>query len=153
MSFAEAGRKIIEGAEAGLYESGNIIMAQSQILVPVQYGTLKRSGRVEEPELGADSVTVTVGYGYGAGYAGKVEEEVAHAESPEGLTSAERGYGFWVHERVIIETYRGRPARNAGKKVRHAPPTQAKFLVVPAEAFKPEFGTVLREAIQARLRI
>jgi hypothetical protein len=147
MSFTEAGRKIIEGVAAGLYEGGTIIMAQSQILVPVEFGTLKRSGHVEEPQLddGGDRLTVTVGYGYGAAYAGRVAEQLA--EDPD----AEHAYGFWVHERVIVETYDGKPARHAGKPVFHKPPTQAKFLLVPARAFAPEFGAVLDAAVDARL--
>ena len=49
MSFQDAGRKIIEGATAGLYQAGTAVMAASQEVVPVEFGTLKRSGIVEEP--------------------------------------------------------------------------------------------------------
>lgn len=152
MSFTEVGKKIEEGVAAGLYEGAQIIMAAADVLVPVQYGTLKRSGQIEDPVETGDGISVTCGFGYGAAYDAVVAEEVADAKSPEGLDSAELGYGFWVHERVIIETYKGAPAKNAGKPVYHAPPTQAKFLSVPAHAFAPDFGTVLEQAIKTRLR-
>lgn len=152
MSFTDAGQKIVEGVAAGLYEGAAIIMAGADVLVPVQYGTLKRSGQIEDPVETPDTISVTCGFGYGAAYDAVVAEEVADAKSPEGLDSAELGYGFWVHERVIIETYKGRPAKNAGKPVYHSPPTQAKFLSVPAKAFEPDFGPVLEQAIQAKLR-
>lgn len=144
MTFGDAGRKIVEGVAAGLYESGTVIMAESQVLVPVEYGTLKRSGRVEEPEVadGGDSMSVTVGYGYGGAYQAR-----ASVDNGDG-----HGYGFWVHERVIIETYRGAPAKHAGQPVHHDPPTQAKFLEVPAKAFEPEFPAVLQANVEARLR-
>ncbi|HKS90706.1 MAG TPA: hypothetical protein VJQ83_02165 [Tepidiformaceae bacterium] len=144
MSFTDAGTRIIEGVSAGLYEGGNIIMAQSQVLVPVDTGTLKRSGVVQEPEFsdGGDAVSVTVGYGYGGGYQAR-----AAAEDPDDA----HGYGFWVHERVIVETYRGRPAKNAGKPVSHRPPTQAKFLEVPAKAYAPEFAPVIEANVKAKM--
>ena len=141
MSFAEAGRKVVEGAAAGLYQAGTVLMATSQQLVPVETGTLKRSGRVEEPVVSEDHVEVTVGYGYGGEYEGRATEN-----DPDG-----HGYGFWVHERVIVETYRGRPAKNAGKRVFHKPPTQAKFLKDPAVAIGPVLGEFVQEGVRARL--
>lgn len=130
------GRKIVEGAAAGLYTGGQVIMSQSQILVPVEFGVLKRSGRVEEPELSADrdSISVTVGYGYGAAYQDRASEE-----DP----GDRHGYGYWV-ERVIV--------RSSGRVVQHKPPTQARFLEVPAKAFAPEFEGVLAEEIKRRVR-
>lgn len=136
MSFTDAGRKIVEGIAAGLYEGGTIIMAQSDVLVPVETGTLKRSGRVEEPVLSADGdgISVTVGYGYGVAY-----QDRAAGEDPGDA----HGYGFWVHERVVTRD---------GKPVRHDPPTQAKFLEAPARAFAPEMGSVIEHNVKARLR-
>ncbi len=132
MSFSDAGRKIVEGAAAGLYEAGTVIMANSQELVPVEHGTLKRSGHVEEPVYDGDHVSVTVGYGYGGEYDARVEA----GDGGDG-----HGYGFWVHE--VVE-------RN-GHPVRHDPPTQAKFLEVPAEAMRPEVGAFVREGVRAKL--
>lgn len=150
MSFVDAGHRIIEGVSAGLYEGGNIIMAQSQVLVPVETGTLKRSGVVEEPEFadGGDSLSVTVGYGYGGAYEA---DATAHDNYTSYTEPAYPGYGFWVHERVIVETYRGKPAKNAGKPVHHKPPTQAKFLLVPAKAFEPEFAPVIEANVKAKM--
>lgn len=152
MSFTEAGKKIEEGVAAGLYEGAQIIMAAADVLVPVQYGTLKRSGQIEDPIVTDDTVSVTCGFGYGEEYEAAVAEEMADAKSAEGLQSSSLGYGYWVENRVIIETYRGAPARHAGKPVYHAPPTQALFMKVAAEAFAPDFTTVLYQVIQARLR-
>lgn len=152
MSFSDAGKKIVEGVAAGLYEGAAIIMAGADVLVPVETGTLKRSGHIEDPVMDGESVSVTCGFGYGAGYEAVVAEEIADARSPQGLSSAEHGYGFWAHERVIIETYKGLPAKHAGEPVKHTPPTQAKFLAVPAEAFEPDFVPVLEQAVRARLR-
>lgn len=123
MSFADAGRKIIEGAAAGLYEAGTIIMAQSQMLVPVETGTLKRSGRVEEPVIDGDKVTVTVGYGYGG-------------------TEEDPQYGYWVEYREYTRR---------GEKVKHAPPTQAHYLSQPARQMEPELGAILEHNIDAKL--
>lgn len=135
MSFTAAGNKIIQGVAAGLYESGTIVMAASQILVPVEYGVLKGSGRVEEPVLedGGDSMTVTVGYGYGGAYQARATES-----NPGG-----RGYGFWVEVREFTRS---------GRRVFHKPPTQAHYLEDPAKAFEPEFPHVLEHAISERLR-
>lgn len=135
MSFADAGRKIVEGASAGLYEAGTIIMANSQILVPVDTGTLKRSGEVEMPELSddGDSVSVTVGYGYGTAYPAKAE-----GEDPDG----EHGYGWYVHQVAV---------RKSGHVVRHKPPTQAFFLKVPAEAMASAFPEIIEANIRAKV--
>lgn len=123
MSFAEAGRKIEEGVAAGLYSAGSTLMAMSQQLVPVETGTLKRSGRVDEPVVADDSVSVTVGYGYGG-------EE------------GDRQYGYWVEFREYTES---------GKKVRHTPPTQAHYLGDPARAIAPALGEFIQEGVRARL--
>lgn len=127
MSFTDAGRQIVEGVAAGLYQAGTAIMAESQILVPVDTGTLKRSGRVEEPEVAGDTVSVTVGYGYGDEYPARVE-----ATDPDDHT----GYAVYVHE---IARYR------------HAPPTQYKYLEKPVRAFEPELGPLLDTNVKAKL--
>ena len=128
MSFSEAGRKIVEGAAAGLYEAGSVLMATAQQLVPVETGTLKRSGRVEEPHVDADSVSVTVGYAYGVEYETKAQGDGDEATGP--------GYGVYVHE---ITRYK------------HTPPTQAHFLSEPAKAMEPALGEFVQEGIRARL--
>jgi len=127
VSFEEVGRKVIEGASAGLYQAGTVLMATSQALVPVDTGTLKRSGEVEQPVYTGDHVEITVGYGYGGAYTAKATEG-----NPDG-----RGYGYWVHE---LE-------RN-----KHKPPTQAKFLSVAAKALEPSLGEFVQEGIRQRLQ-
>lgn len=126
MSFTEAGQKLIGKVAAGLYLGGTIVMWESQELVPVEYGTLKRSGRVEEPVIDGDTITVTVGYGYGTEYQDRVEEE-----DPDDST----GYAIYVHE---IAEYK------------HAPPTTFKYLEKPARAFEPQLGPTIRAAVQEK---
>lgn len=128
MSFAEAGKQIIEGTLAGLYEAGTAIMAESQPLVPVETATLKRSGHVEEPVLEGDSAFVTIGYGYGTEYETKAQGDGDEEVGP--------GYAIYVHE--ILEN-------------KHATPTQAKFLETPARAYEPELGPTIKRNVKARL--
>ena len=131
MTFEEAGKRIIEGASAGMYEAGTIIMANSQILVPVDTGTLKRSGEVTMPELSddGDSLSSIVGYAYG--------NEI-NPESGEPVT----GYAKWVEVREFTRT---------GKKVRHKPPTQAHFLRDAARAVEPEYEGIIEANIKMRM--
>ena len=129
MSFAEAGRRIEEGVAAGLYTAGTTLMAMSQQIVPVETGTLKRSGRVEDPVTDADSVSVTVGYGYGG--------EVAARGGGDG-----HSYGFWVEVREFTSN---------GKRVYHKPPTQAHYLGDPAKAIAPALGEFVQEGVRARM--
>lgn len=119
MSFAEQAEGIIARAGRGLYQAGTMVMEASQPFVPVEYGTLKRSGHVEEPVEDGDRLVVTVGYGYGT--------EVG----PDGQTADQ--YAVYVHE---IARYQ------------HAPPTMYKYLEVPARAFEPQLPVVLGEAIR-----
>lgn len=123
MSFAAAGRAIINGAAAGLYKAGTEIIAESDAVVPVEFGTLKRSARVEEPVVEGDSMTVTIGYGFGT------------ETGPDGEMAS--GYAIYVHE----------IARN-----KHAPPTMYKFLEIPARAFEPELGAVVTDEIKRHAR-
>jgi hypothetical protein len=125
VSFAEAGNKVIEGAAAGLYQAGTVLMATSQQLVPVDTGTLKRSGHVEEPVYMGDHVEITVGYGYGAEYPAKAENE-----------DSRHGYAFWVEVR---------------DELKHKPPTQARYLGTAAKAIEPVLGEFVQEGIRVRM--
>ena len=109
--FTEAGRRLIEGAKAGLYQTGIDIMFLSQIEVPVDTGTLKGSARVNEPEEYVDRVVCTIGYGYG--------EEINPKTGERAIQ-----YALPVHE--ILEAS-------------HKPPTKAKFLEDPALAYEGAF--------------
>lgn len=124
MSFSSVGRQVIEGVSAGLYEAGTILMGESQILVPVEFGVLKRSGQVEEPVVEGDSVSVTVGYGYG--------NEVNPETGDEAV-----GYAKWVEVRDDLK---------------HKPPTQAHYLGEPAKAMGAELPGIIEYNVQARLR-
>src|SRR5438067_978412 len=74
--FAEAGKKLIEGAKAGLWIAAKEVLALSLEYTPEDTGTLRRSARVDDTGLGpkprstigtflADDPYATVGYGYG----------------------------------------------------------------------------------------
>lgn len=123
MSFLGSGAKVIEGVSAGLYEAGTVIMAQSQVLVPVDTATLKRSGQVEMPKVDGDSVSVTVGYGYG---------DETNPKTGDPTT----GYAYWVEVR---------------DDVHHAPPTQAHFLEVPAKAMVTTLGPIIEANIKQKV--
>lgn len=59
----------------GLYEEGQLAFRESQKRVPYRFGVLKGSGRLFEPEVNGDDITVTLGYGGSARkYAAAVHE-------------------------------------------------------------------------------
>ena len=123
MSFTDAGRKVIEGVSAGLYSCGTSIMATSQALVPVDTGTLKRSGQVEIPVVNEHSISVTLGYGYGQTINPKTGEEAV-------------GYAKWVEVRDDLT---------------HKPPTQAHYLGEAARAHAPELPAFIEEGVRMKL--
>lgn len=105
--FEDAGDRLIQGAMAGLFQAAVDIMYESQLIVPVDTATLKRSARVLEPVNEGTAVVCELGYGYG--------EEI---NPKTGMRAA--GYAIPVHERT---------------EVRHAPPTSAKYLETPMLAY------------------
>lgn len=123
MSFSTVGEKVIEGVSSGLYACGTAIMASSQALVPVDTGTLKRSGEVEIPVVDEHSVSVTLGYAYG---------ETENPKTGEMVT----GYAKYVELR---------------DDAMHKPPTQAHFLRDAAQAFAPELPAFIEEGVRMKL--
>lgn len=123
MSFLAAGEKVVAGIGAGLYAAGTAIMADSQALVPVDTGTLKRSGQVEEPVLEGDSMSVTLGYAYGQSENPKTGEPVT-------------GYAIYVEMR---------------DDVTHTPPTQAHFLQQAADAHHDDLPLFIQEGVKMKL--
>ena len=123
MSFLRAGEKVIEGVSAGLYACGTAIMASSQALVPVDTGTLKRSGEVEMPVADEHSVSVTLGYAYGESINKKTGDPVT-------------GYAKYVELR---------------DDAMHKPPTQAHFLRDAARAHATELPAFIEEGVRAKL--
>lgn len=108
--FSRQLNRIEQGVAAGLYRTGVRILNRSQELVPVDTGTLKGSGRVLQPEVEGDRVTVTVGYGYGP------QMNPATGESPS-------GYALIVHE--IHPTKSKYLEQAAGEELREIAPTVA----------------------------
>jgi hypothetical protein len=56
-------RKTPTAIERAVYEFASVEMAESKKLVPVDTGTLRDSGMVDQPVRTATGVTVTLGYG------------------------------------------------------------------------------------------
>ena len=75
-------RRVIERAPAtvagAMYVEAEIEMTESKKLVPVQYGHLRASGHVRQPEVSGRTVTVVLGYGGPAG-TGSNTEDVGYA--------------------------------------------------------------------------
>lgn len=71
----ELARRYPEAAATATYQEGQALLGDSKQEVPVQYGTLRRSGYVDSP---TDDGKVVVGYG--TNYALPVHERQAHHE-------------------------------------------------------------------------
>lgn len=77
------GRSGPEALGRALYREANQIMNVSKGIVPVDTGTLKRSGHVRLPEQTGNTVTVTMGYGGAASaYALVQHEELSYYHKP-----------------------------------------------------------------------
>jgi hypothetical protein len=61
--LADLGPQAREQAAGALFEIAEEIIAQSQLLVPVDLGTLKNSKFVEPPHHTTHDISVTMGYG------------------------------------------------------------------------------------------
>lgn len=96
---------------SALFEEANELMAFSKRQVPVDTGTLRASGMVEEPVKQGKSYKVRLGYGYG-------EEK----NPKSGQIAA--GYAIYVHENL---------------KARHKV-GKAKFLEDPMKTWEPKFA-------------
>lgn len=66
-----------QAAVRALYQLGEEILTQSQEIVPVDTGSLKRSGHTTLPAIEGDQIVVTIGYGGpSAPYALPVHERI-----------------------------------------------------------------------------
>ncbi len=117
-----AQEKIVQATAAALYQEGLAIMAISQQEVPVDTGTLRSSGQVQQPEIQTGAVMVTLGYGYG--------EKI----NPKTGESAQ-GYSIPVHERLGV----------------HHPHGKAKYLEDPARAAEAGFEARVGEKVAAEV--
>lgn len=57
------GKDGVKALKQGLHEEAQIIMRNSQKIVPVDSGTLRRSGQVNNPVEEGSRISVTLGYG------------------------------------------------------------------------------------------
>lgn len=68
---------------AALYVEGELIMTESkQSRVPVDTGTLRASGRVQQPKISGENVTVTLGYGGAASAYALIQHEATWFNHP-----------------------------------------------------------------------
>jgi hypothetical protein len=107
---------VLRGVEKGLHECARIIMDDSQVLVPRDTETLANSAYITDVEVIGQDLVVHLGYGRG--------EEI----NPKTGDHPSK-YAVPVHE--ILGAF-------------HKPPTQAKFLEVPAVAFEAFMGEVMK---------
>lgn len=56
------GTKIDKNAAKALTDEANTILLQAMAQTPVETGTLRRSGTVEDPKVSAKSITVEIGF-------------------------------------------------------------------------------------------
>jgi hypothetical protein len=101
----EAGGEMTKACGVGLFAVANNIMGESKNIVPVDFGTLKRSGYVALPQSEGNDVVVELGYGGPAqSYAVQVHEDTAakHAHGQcfyleEPLAKAKASFSEQVH--------------------------------------------------------
>lgn len=62
-ALAELGERALFEAGKALYAEAELIMTESKKQCPVDTGTLRSTGYVEEPEHSGDQATVQMGYG------------------------------------------------------------------------------------------
>ena len=83
-NLRKAGKGVARSAAAGVYELGNVIMADSQLRVPVDTGDLKASGFVAVPNVSGGTITSEVGYGGTADDYALVQHEDTTLRHPNG---------------------------------------------------------------------
>lgn len=75
-AFTRAGgQEGVKALKQGLHEEAQIIMRNSQRIVPVDSGTLRRSGQVNEPIEEGSRISVTLGYGGAASAYALIQHE------------------------------------------------------------------------------
>lgn len=74
----EAQKKKVEAVQRGVYKWGEIVLERATRIVPLEEGTLMRSGTVHEPEPGKLSVAIT----YDTPYAVVQHENLSYHHDP-----------------------------------------------------------------------
>lgn len=105
------------GAAAAAYEEGEIEMTMSKRQVPVDTGTLRSTGHVEQPSWTSDQVTVGLGYGgpAGPGFGGEVGYAVYVHENLE--TRHPVGKAKYLEDPMREEINSGRAVRRMGATI------------------------------------
>lgn len=100
-----------------LYVEGETVMSKSKRLVPVNYGILRSSGRVEPPVYGSKSVSVNLGYGGAAsGYALYIHEGIGPAVGKPQFMPPVAPFAAWAKRKLGDESLGFVIARSVGSK-------------------------------------
>jgi hypothetical protein len=63
LQIVERGGNAPRYLEMALTSEANVVLNQSKQIVPYEFGSLKTSGRVERPQVSANSINVEITYG------------------------------------------------------------------------------------------
>ncbi len=105
--LASLGPHAVPVLAQAMYQDGEQIMAISkEQYVPVDFGVLRASGYVEQPEIAAPEIRVTLGYGGAARDYALVTHENPRAGKTGGVSPRGRLYEHWakVGEWKYLET-------------------------------------------------
>lgn len=108
------GDKLGGALAIALYEEATAIMDDSKTnYVPVDQGTLRDSGHVQEPKLEGTTLTVELGYGDTATPYALAVHENPRSGKTEGISPSGRKYKHWAA--VGEYKYLEKPFKNAAK--------------------------------------
>jgi hypothetical protein len=110
-----AGARLLDYAEAALFEEAETIMAVSRDdFVPVDEGTLKGTGHVGNTERHGGEIRVTLGYGGPAeAYAEAVHQHLSDTSPPSWRTAEASGHGVQFSPAGHGPNYLAEPLRLA----------------------------------------
>jgi len=102
----------VNDLKQAVYGTAEAVMNESKRIVPVDTGTLKDSGRVEQPKMSADGIEVELTYGGAASkYAFFVHEDM-NARHADGKTAKYLEKPVKAAEDTFVKDVMARYARN-----------------------------------------
>ena len=123
MRLAERDKGLTPVIQRAVFAEANVVLNESKRVVPVRFGDLRRSGRVETPVTSGTRTTVEVTYG-----------------------GAAAPYALYVHE--IPPNTGGR----WGTGMKHKSGKTYKYLEIPANAHRDKFVRNVLERIADHIR-
>lgn len=123
MRLAERDKGLTPVIQRAVFAEANVVLNESKRIVPVRFGDLRRSGRVETPVTSGTRTTVEVTYG-----------------------GAAAPYALYVHE--IPPNTGGR----WGTGMKHKSGKTYKYLEIPANAHRDKFVRNVLERIADHIR-